>query len=285
MIRRLALTVAAGLALALSACGAPAAPTDAGAGGGAAAAGAELRLPPGDAAPDYQLGGSAEPDPAVTLVARDRTAAPDPDRYSICYVNGFQTQPGELDAWPAETLLRDPAGEPVIDPAWPDEILLDTGTAAQRAQIAAVVTPWITGCADAGFDAVEFDNLDSYTRSDGALSLPDNLALATDLVAAAHGVGLAAGQKNAVEDAATLRAQAGFDFAVTETCAAYRECGGYRAVYGERVIDIEYTDLLPRTFAEMCADADSPAAMVLRDRALATPDDPGYVFELCGSRD
>jgi hypothetical protein len=31
----------------------------------------------------------------------------------------------------------------------------------------------------------------------------------------------------------------------------------------------------------MCADADSPASMVLRDRDLLTPDEPGYAFETC----
>lgn len=241
----------------------------------------ELRLPPSGAVPDYQLGGAYEPDRAVTLVARDRSANPDPTRYSICYVNGFQTQPGELELWPEDALLRTADGDAMIDPAWPDEVLLDTGTDAQREQILAMVQPWIAGCAAAGFDAVEFDNLDSYTRSNEALSLADNLALATELVAAAHEVGLAAGQKNAAEDAQVLHDRAGFDFAVTEECAAYRECDLFSAVYGGRVIDIEYADELPRPFAEMCSDPESPDAMILRDRDLTTPADPAHVFERC----
>ncbi|QYM74768.1 endo alpha-1,4 polygalactosaminidase [Leucobacter luti] len=242
---------------------------------------AEIALPPVDAVPDYQLGGAYEPETAVTLVARDRTAAPDPTRYSICYVNGFQTQPGELEIWPENALLRTADGATVVDPAWPDEVLLDTSSATQRAEILAIVQPWIVGCAASGFDAVEFDNLDSYTRSDGALTLADNLALATDLVASAHEAGLAAGQKNAAEDATELHDRAGFDFAVTETCAAYRECAAFTEVYAGHVIDIEYTDFLPRTFAEMCDDAESPPAMVLRDRELTSPEHAGYVFERC----
>ncbi len=64
--------------------------------------------------------------------------------YSICYVNGFQTQPGELDAWPRELLLqRD--GEVVFDPDWPDEALIDTSSAAHREKIADTVIPWIEG--------------------------------------------------------------------------------------------------------------------------------------------
>lgn len=236
--------------------------------------------PPVGAVPDYQLGGAYPPAAGVGIVGRDRAAEPAAGAYSICYVNGFQTQPGERGSWPDDLLLqRD--GAPVFDPDWPDEALLDTSTAERRARIAERVTPWIEGCAEAGFRAVEFDNLDSYTRSDGALSLDDNLALAAALVDAAHAAGLAAGQKNAAEDAAALRDRAGFDFAVVEECAAYGECGAYAEVYGDRVVDIEYTDNLPRTFAEMCADRASPASMVLRDRQVLTPDDEGYAFETC----
>lgn len=238
-------------------------------------------LPPAGATPDYQLGGAYEPRAEVGIVGRDRSEDPAPDAYSICYVNGFQTQPGELDTWDADLLLQHD-GETVFDPDWPDEALLDTSTAERRERIAAQIVPWIEGCAHDGFAAVEFDNLDSYTRSDDALSLDDNLALAALFVDAAHGVGLAAGQKNAAEDATVLHDQAGFDFAVTEECAVFEECAVYTAVYGEHVIDIEYSDELPRSFAEMCTDAESPASMVLRDRDLVTPDDPAYVFETCG---
>ncbi|MGH3691760.1 MAG: endo alpha-1,4 polygalactosaminidase [Microbacterium sp.] len=241
----------------------------------------EIDLPPSGAVPDYQLGGAYDPAPGVGIVGRDRSAEPASGVYSICYVNGFQTQPGELDVWPEDLLLqRD--GETVFDPDWPDEALLDTSSPEHRDRIAAIVVPWIESCADAGFAAVEFDNLDSYSRSSGALALDDNLALAGVLVDAAHAAGLAAGQKNAAEDAVALSERAGFDFAVTEECAAYDECGAYTDVYGEHVIDIEYADELPRPFAEMCADDDSPASMVLRDRDLAAPDDPAYAFETCG---
>jgi len=241
---------------------------------------AGVELPPSGAQPDYQLGGAYTPADGVGIVGRDRSAQPAEGAYSVCYVNGFQTQPGELDAWDADLLLQGDDGT-VFDPDWPDEALLDTSTAEQRERIAATIEPWIVGCADAGFDAVEFDNLDSYSRSDGALSLEDNLGLAALLVDIAHGAGLAAGQKNAAEDAARLHEEAGFDFAVTEECAAYEECTAYTDVYGDHVIDIEYSDELPRSFAEMCADDKSPASMVLRDRDLLTPADDAYVFETC----
>ena len=129
---------------------------------------ASLALPSAGAVPDYQLGGAYPPADGVGIVGRDRGAEPADDVYSICYVNAFQTQPGELDSWPEDLLLH-ADGTPVFDPDWPDEALADTSTDDKRGRIAAIVTPWITGCAADGFDAVEFDNLDSYTRSGGAL--------------------------------------------------------------------------------------------------------------------
>lgn len=246
-----------------------------------AAPSSEFALPPAGAAFDYQLGGAYPPPPGVEVVARDRTAAAADGLYSICYVNGFQTQPGERDQWPEELLLHAGDGDPVIDPDWPDEVLLDTSTAAHRAAIVEIVEPWIQGCAADGFDAVEFDNLDTFTRSGGALTLDGNASLAADLVRVAHEAGLAAGQKNAAEHAAALREAAAFDFAVAEECAAFDECGSYRDVYGAHVLDIEYTDALPRSFPEMCADPDVPGSVVLRDRPLSTPDDPQYVYERC----
>ncbi|GAA1592179.1 endo alpha-1,4 polygalactosaminidase [Leucobacter chromiireducens] len=249
--------------------------------GCAASLAPDITLPPTGGTPDYQLGGASEPPPGVTIVARDRSAAPAEGVYSICYVNGFQTQPGELAEWPDEALLRDDAGELVHDPAWPDEVLLDTRTAATRDAIREVVDPWIEGCARDGYDAVEFDNLDTYSRSAGVLTRADNVELAAALVETAHAAGLAAGQKNAADDVALMRSQAGFDFAVTEECMVFAECENFAEFYGAHVIDIEYTDELPRPFAEMCVDPAAPRSMVLRDRDLTVPGSAEYAFETC----
>ena len=240
-----------------------------------------IALPPTGGAPDYQLGAAYPPDSSVQIVGRDRSAEPGEGLYSICYVNGFQTQPGEAGLWPDDLLLLTPEGERFIDPDWPDEVLLDTATAENREAIVAVVRPWIEECAASGFQAVEFDNLDTFTRADRALYIEDNLALATMFVDLAHDAGLAAGQKNSAEFAARLHGEAGFDFAVTEECAAYEECDSYTDVYGDAVIDIEYTDALPRTFAAMCGDPSSPPSMVLRDRMLSAPGARDHAFETC----
>lgn len=212
------------------------------------------------------------------MVVRDRTDRPDPDRYSICYLNAFQTQPGERESWPADALLTDDRGDPVIDPDWPDEFLLDVRGAEEV--IVDRVGAWIRGCAADGFEAVEFDNLDSFTRSGGAFDRDDAIAVARRLVDMAHASGLAAGQKNAAEHTAALHDQAGFDFAVAEECAAYDECAAYTDVY-RTVLDIEYTDRLPEEFAALCARPGRPSTMILRDRALQRAGEAGHVRETC----
>lgn len=268
------LVAVAALALVLSGCSAPA--PDAAAPDPAAADGPALF--PADGVADYQLGGAYEPSAEVTIVARDSTEQPAGGRYSICYVNGFQTQPG--DAWP-EALLLQVDGAPLADPNWPDEFLIDISSDETRADAAARLAPTIERCATAGFDAVEFDNLDSYTRSSGLLTQDDALAFATLLVEQAHALGLAAGQKNTAELDARGRDTVGFDFAVVEECAQFDECAAYTEIYGPAVIAIEYTDALSDSFDEVCADPATPPITVLRDRLLAPAGDPEHVFEHC----
>src|SRR6478735_51607 len=169
---------------------------------------------------DYQLGGAAAVPDHVGIVVRDRTERPASGRYNICYVNGFQTQPGERAVWrrhPGLVLRRH--GRPVVDEAW-GERLLDLRTARKRARLAAIVGRWTRGCARHGYDAVEYDNLDSYTRSHHLLTRRQALAYARLLVRGAHRVGLAAGQKNLADLDGT---RLGYDFAVAEECGRYEE--------------------------------------------------------------
>ena len=240
--------------------------------------------PPVGVIVDYQLGGAYPPAPGVGGVARDSTESPEPGLYSICYVNGFQTQPGERAAWlrdHPELVLRDADGSPVVDPGWPDEMLLDASSDDRRAAIAAVVGEVIEGCAAAGFDAVEVDNLDSYSRSDGRLTLDDAVDLVSRYAAVAHGAGLAIAQKNTAELGARGREEADLDFAVAEECHRWDECSAYTDVYGDEVIDIEYVDDLRGSFADVCAAVDTPASTIMRDRALVTPRESGYAFAHC----
>lgn len=237
-----------------------------------------LRLPPVNEPVDYQLGGAYPPPAGVRIVSRDRNAAPAAGRYNICYVNGFQIQPDEETFWLGQhpdLILRDGAGQPVIDPDW-NEMLLDVGTPAKRTAIAAIVGGWIDGCKQAGFDAIEIDNLDSFTRSGGRLREDDAVAAMRLFADAAHGLGLPAAQKNAAE-LVGRRAELGTDFVVAEECDRFAECATYTAAYGAHVIVIEYRR---QDFDAGCA-AFPGLSIVLRDRNLVAPGQPGYVFDGC----
>ena len=244
----------------------------------------DLTLPPFGEPADYQLGGSYDVDADVKIVTRDSTSEPAEGIYSICYVNGFQSQPGDDERWVVDNpdlVLRDDDGAAIIDPNWPDEFILDTSTPEKRQRISRMIGASIEACADEGFDAVEIDNLDTYSRSEGRLSIDDNLALAKLFADRAHGRAMPIGQKNSAELRDRGRTAATFDFAVTEECFRYEECGSYADVYGDAVIDIEYTDDLPVPFDEVCGSDDRPATTILRDRDLVEKGEPDYVFEHC----
>ncbi|MEN0084232.1 MAG: endo alpha-1,4 polygalactosaminidase [Leifsonia sp.] len=262
--------------LALDGCAAPAV-SDA-----ASRTASTVRLPPADARFDYQLGAAYTPPQRVAVVERDRTAAPAGAGYDICYVNGFQTQPADSRAFASEhpeLVVQTPDG-PLVDEGWPDEYLFDTSTPDKRAALEKLVGSWIRGCAHSGFAAVEIDNLDSYTRSEGVLSAKDNLDLAARYARIAHDAGLAIAQKNTADQTKRLK-DLGYDFAVTESCYRFSECDAYTAVYPV-VLDIEYDDELgAAAFGRACADTARPKTMILRDHSLVGPDDAGYVYRSC----
>lgn len=239
------------------------------------------QVPPANAVFDYQIGGAYPPAAAVGIVVRDRTAAPVPGRYNICYVNAFQTQPAENAWWQAHhptLLLKEPGGNHVEDPDWPGERLLDIADPARREEAAGIVGGWFAVCAARGYQAVEPDNLDSWTRSAGLLSQADAVAYARLLVQAAHAHGLAIGQKNTPE---LGEAGIGFDFAIAEECAVYDECEAYIATYGDQVYEIEYTDNGADAYHEACAGHGARVSVILRDRDVTPAGDAAYHFENC----
>ncbi|GAA1958356.1 endo alpha-1,4 polygalactosaminidase [Catenulispora subtropica] len=228
---------------------------------------------------DYQIGGAYTPPPGVGIVSRDRSATPAAGLYNICYLNAFQAQPDATDWWKAdhpELLLKTASGAPVIDQNW-NEQLLDVSTDAKRTAIAKIVGEWIDGCAAKGFQAVEPDNLDSYSRSQGLLTADQDVALATQLATLAHAKGLAIAQKNTAEFLPRAR-QIGFDFAVSEQCGDYDECGKYADAYAGRVVDVEYDD---KGFAAACHAYASRIAIVKRDLDVSAAGGSSYVYKTC----
>ena len=245
----------------------------------APAARAGVRLPPPAGQADYQIGGAYTPAAGTAIVVRDRTELPPPGLYGVCYVNAFQTQPDERGDHP-ELHLR-VAGREVIDPDYPDETLYDVGSPAARSALAMVVGPWIDGCAADGYDAVELDNLDSPTRSEGALTAQDAEAFAALVIERAHRLGLAVAQKNAAERAAGARTRVGFDFAIAEECGVFGECDAYTAEYGARVLEVEYTDNGVAAYEQACRDRPGSLSIQLRDRDLVPAGRPGHVARTC----
>ncbi|MEU9556330.1 endo alpha-1,4 polygalactosaminidase [Streptomyces fumanus] len=239
--------------------------------------------PPVGAGFDYQLGGPYAPPAGVEVVVRDHTASPARGLYNICYVNAFQAQPDAEREWDSDLLLRDGdgsdegGGEVVMDEDW-GEALLDIGTAEKRKRIAARVNGWIDDCAAKGFDAVEPDNYDSFTRApEGLLSADDAEAFLTLLAAHAHARGLAIGQKNTAE-LAPDREEVGLDFAVVEECGRYRECGDYTDAFGDHVLVIEYDQ---RGLERACEGWGDDISVVRRDLDVLPAGRPGHVRETC----
>jgi hypothetical protein len=228
---------------------------------------------------DYQIGGAYPPPSQVRAVARDRSEKPARGLYNVCYVNAFQAQPDALRWWRGhhpDLLLRDGHGRLVIDEDW-DEALLDLSTADKRARLAKIVGPWIDGCADDGYQAVEPDNLDSYERSHGLLKPADAVAFARLIAERAHAAGLAVGQKNTAE-LLPRHAAVGFDFAVAEECARYDECGAYASAYAGRVFVIEYR---AADFTRACRAWGKRLSIVLRDLDVLPAGSKGHVRKAC----
>jgi hypothetical protein len=237
-----------------------------------------VRLPPVNAVFDYQIGGAYPPVAGVGIVDRDRDDPPVPDRYNICYVNAFQTQPGENGWWKQnhDDLLLKRDGTYVEDPNWPGELILDLSASAKRNAVTAIVGTWIAGCAAKGYQAIEPDNLDSWTRSRGLMTQADALEYAKLLVAAAHQRGLAIAQKNTPEFG-----RAGFDFAIAEECAVFDECGRYLSAYGDHVVEIEYTDNPRAHYEQACGAQGKRVSVILRDRQVVAAGKTGYHYENC----
>lgn len=257
----------AGAALAAAVLGGTACP--------ASAAPVAVAPPPAGAGFDYQIGGAYPPAPGVGVVSRDHTARPAAGLYNICYVNAFQAQPGAEGEWD-DLLLRDADGTVVVDEDW-DEALLDLRTADRRQRVAAKVKAWIDDCAAQGYQAIEPDNYDSFTRSRGLLSDADAQAYIRLLSAHAHEKGLAIGQKNTAELAGQRQAN-GLDFAVAEECGEQDNCDEFTPAFGDHVIVIEYTDA---GLANACDRWGGSLSIVRRDHDVVPEGEGGYVRKTC----
>lgn len=163
--------------------------------------------------------------------------------HAVCYVDA-----GTWENWRPDA-ARYPAKIRGKSNGWPGERWLDIrAIKVLRPLLAARVDK----CVKAGFDAVDFDNVDGYTNDTGfPLTGAQQLTFNRMLAQLVHARGLAVGLKNDLGQAAKLRRD--FNFAVNEQCYAFHECSGYDSwtKTGRAVVEIEYAG----NTAAMCSAA------------------------------
>ncbi|MGX1474408.1 UNVERIFIED_CONTAM: serine/threonine protein kinase [Streptomyces canus] len=237
---------------------------------------AAVTLPPRHVPWDYQIGGAYPPATGVRVVSRSHEDAPAPGLYNICNINAYQAESDAENSWDADLLLRDADGKVVHDTDW-DEAVLDIRTAAKRERIAARLDTWIDACAAKGYQAVEPDNYDSFTRFPSYLKAAQAEALMKRLAAHAHAEGLAVAQKNTAE-LVSDRAALGLDFAIVEECAEYDECGEFADAFDDNVLMVEYTR---KGLTTACATWSSTLSVVRRDEEVEPEGADGFLRETC----
>ncbi|MER5432161.1 endo alpha-1,4 polygalactosaminidase [Streptomyces sp. NPDC002588] len=232
--------------------------------------------PPKHVGWDYQINGGYTPPAGVKVVSRDHEDQPAQGMYNICYVNAFQAQEGAEGDWDDDLLLRDGDGEVVSDEDW-NEAILDIRTDAKRKRIAAQVNTWIDDCAAKGFNAVEPDNYDAFTRFGDYLNADQAEAFMKLLSAHAHEKGLAIAQKNTLE-LASDRTSVGLDFALVEECGEWEECGEFAEAFDDNVLVVEYT---AKGLSQACSEWGSTLSIIRRDAQVLPKGESGYLRQTC----
>ncbi|MFD4572998.1 endo alpha-1,4 polygalactosaminidase [Streptomyces sp. NPDC058417] len=248
----------------------------------ASAQAASVTLPPVGAKWDYQIGQAYTPPAGVKIVSRDWKAAPAAGLYNICYINAFQTQkqgevPDGIQDWPSDLKIKGSNGKDAIDPEW-KEAILDITTDAKRQRIATRIKSHIDDCASKGFNALELDNYDSFTRGvvKGKITKAHAEAYVRILSSYGHSKGLAVAQKNTAE-LASRHAANGLDFAVVEDCGRWTECGDFVDAFGNNIVVVEYTD---GGLATACEYGDR-ISVVRRDENVTAPGSGEYRYGTC----
>ena len=175
---------------------------------------------------------------------------------AVCYVNAGAWEEWRPDAgaYPQHVLGKPLAG-------WPGERWLDI---RRTDVLLPLIEARVQRCQQAGFDGVDFDNVDGFTHDTGfPLTAADQLAFNRALAALAHSYNLGVGLKNDLTQLADLVND--FDFAVNEQCEQYGECSLYDATFaaaGKAVLQIEYRV----SRARFCSAANSQGRSAIRKR-------------------
>jgi len=165
--------------------------------------------------------------------------------HAVCYVDAGTWEDFRPDA------SEYPASVKGKSNGWPGERWLDIRATGV---LLPIIDARVAKCAAAGFDAVDFDNVDGYENDTGfLLTAADQLTFNEDLAAIAHAQGLSVGLKNDTGQLSQLEGT--FDSAINEQCAKYGECDQYDGWTAARkaVVEVEY-HIPPSRF---CSGADS----------------------------
>lgn len=162
---------------------------------------------------------------------------------AICYVSAGSYEEWRPDAalFPAVVLGR--------GNGWPGERWLDV---RRHDLLLPIMAARVAKCVAAGFDSVEFDNVDGVSNRTGfTMSQADQVEYNRALADLAHSFGISVGLKNDLAQLTPLFAW--FDYAINEQCSEYAECGLYDpwTDAGKHVVQVEYTAAL----GAFCPDA------------------------------
>ncbi|HEV8563312.1 MAG TPA: endo alpha-1,4 polygalactosaminidase [Actinomycetota bacterium] len=178
----------------------------------------------------------------------------DDGRMVVCYISAGSWEDWRPDAddFPNSVLGH--------DNGWPGEKWLDI---RKLGILRPIMRARLDMCADKGFDAVEFDNVDGYQNNTGfPLDGHDQLHYNIFLANQAHARDLSAVLKNDLGQVEELLPY--FDFALTEQCFQYDECDKLTPFVdaGKAVFGVEYKLHRP----EFCPEANAMNFNFLRKK-------------------
>ena len=166
--------------------------------------------------------------------------------HAICYVSAGTWENWRVDA------SQFPASVQGSKNGWPGERWLDV---RNTGVLLPIMDARAAKCAQAGFDGIEWDNVDGYSNRTGfPLTANDQLNYDESLANIAHKYGMTVALKNDVEQVPTLATF--FDYAVNEQCQQYSECGNYTTYFianGKATFQVEYK----LNTSKFCATANS----------------------------
>jgi hypothetical protein len=153
--------------------------------------------------------------------------------HAICYLDA-----GTWENWRPDQ-AQFPASVLGSKNGWPGEKWLDI---RQTSTLLPIMDARVQKCVQAGFDGVEWDNVDGYTNNTNfPLTASDQTNYDASLANLAHQHGLTVALKNDVDQLSGLAAY--FDYAINEQCQQYNECTGYTTNFintGKAVFQVEY---------------------------------------------